>query len=185
MRKTNLLLLTTIILGAVALRLVPHPPNFAPIAALALFAGATLERRGSAFLVALSAMLLSDLALELWNGTGFHGAMPAVYGSFALTVWLGSALKKRRNLVMVPASSLTASILFFVATNFEVWLEGSLYPRTLPGLLACYTAAVPFFRWTAIGDLAYTAAFFGVYAVARRLLWKEQLSSCSGVSSTR
>jgi hypothetical protein len=185
MGRTNGLMLIAIILGGAALRLVPHPPNFAPIAALALFAGATFERRRSAFLVALGAMLLSDLALEAWNGTGFHAQMPAVYGSFAAAVLLGSTLRGRRNFVTVPASSLAASVLFFVSTNFEVWLDGSLYPRSWQGLVACYAAAVPFFRWTAAGDLAYTAVFFGVYAVARRFLWREPFSPCSGVPGTR
>lgn len=163
-------LATSLILVAALLRLVPHPPNVAPVTALALFAGATLGRRLAAFLVPLTAMLLSDSLLELLTGQGFHPHMPAVYGSFALVVWLGGWLEGRLRPGRVAAFSVAASTIFYLVTNFAVWAAGTMYPHTAAGLLACYVAALPFYSLSLAGDLAFAALMFSAYsALARRL----------------
>jgi hypothetical protein len=150
------------ILAAAASRLLPHPPNFAPIAAMALFGGACFADRRAAFLVPLAAMFLSDLAL------GWHRTLPVVYGSFVVIVCLGGWLRERRTAVPIAAAALTASVLFFVLTNFGVWALGSLYPHTREGLLACYVAAIPFFHNTVLGDALYATVLFGGLALAEK-----------------
>lgn len=158
----------TIILIAVMLRLLPHPANVAPIAAMALFGGAYLNKK-YALIVPLVAMFVSDLFL------GFHNTMPFVYGSFLLIGLVGMGLRARRTAVNVLLASMLSSILFFVITNFGVWLVGSLYPKTLSGLLLCYSYALPFFRNTIIGDLLYTGVFFGGYEVFIHYLRAQQI----------
>src|SRR3954454_17237153 len=136
------------VLAAAALRLVPHPPNFTPIGAMALFSGAYLARRGAiAFVAPLAALFLSDVVL------GFYHGMATVYFSVALIVLLGSFALRRVSAIRVGAAAITSSVLFFVVTNFGMWLFSGLYPRTLPGLEACYVAAIPFFQNTVGGDL--------------------------------
>lgn len=151
-------------LAAAATRLLPHPPNFTPIAAMALFGGAHFANPLAAFAVPLSAMFLSDLLL----GFGLHPVMPFVYGSFAFTVCLGRWLRARRLPLAVGVAALSGSVVFFVVTNLGVWLVGDLYPRTLDGLVTCYIAAIPFFRNTLAGDAGYTVALFGGFALAQR-----------------
>src|SRR3990172_7431795 len=137
---------TKVILGMIALaaasRLIPHLPNFTPIGAIALLGGALFANRVAAFGVPLAALLLSDALI------GFHSGMPVVYGCFALTVCIGFRLRQRRSFARVAGATLAASWLFFLVTTFAVWVfgHGRLYPMTLEGLVACYVAAIPFFR---------------------------------------
>ena len=167
--EPRLLLLITLMLLAAFSRLIPHPPNFAPIGALALFGGACFASRRLAVGLPLLAMLLSDLALGLLAGhplQGFHALMPFVYGSFALSVGLGIWLRKHQRAVLpLAAATLTGSVLFFAITNFGVWLTG-YYGYTWQGLGACYLAAVPFFHNTLLGDAVYVSALFGGLALA-------------------
>jgi len=162
--RTRILALLAAILGAAALRLVPHPPNFAPIAAMALFGGAYLGRRSLAFVAPLAAMLLSDLLL------GFHPYMWATYLGVALIVLIGWAVQQRIAPVRVGVAAVASSLLFFLLTNFAVWLQSGFYPPTLAGLTACYVAAIPFFQNTLAGDLFYAALLFGGFAVMERLI---------------
>lgn len=154
-----------IIMFAVVLRLIPHPPNFAPIAAMALFGGCYLDKR-YALIVPFVAMFFSDLFI------GFHGTMLFVYGSFLITGLIGIWLKKHKSAQFVFGASLVSSTLFFLITNFGVWLMGELYPGTITGLFESYTMAVPFFRNTLIGDLFYVGLFFGGYELALMFLRK-------------
>jgi uncharacterized protein DUF6580 len=154
------LTLLSMTLAAALSRLIPHPPNFAPIGALALFGGACFSSRRAAFAVPLAALFLSDLVL------GLHVLIPAVYGSFAMIVLLGFWLRRRRKVLPIACASLVASVLFFVVTNFAVWVVGSSYPKTWDGLVVCYLAAVPFFHNTLLGDATYVVALFGGLALA-------------------
>ena len=161
--RTRLLAITAAILGAAALRLVPHPPNFTPIGAMALFSGAYLGRRGAIALAApLGALLLSDLVL------GFYHGMPTVYFSVALIVLLGGLALRRVSPIRVGTAAIASSVLFFVITNLGMWLFSGFYPRTLAGLKACYIAAIPFFQNTVAGDLIYSAVLFGGFALLER-----------------
>ncbi|MBI4097882.1 MAG: hypothetical protein HY426_02475 [Candidatus Levybacteria bacterium] len=159
----KIILPLVIIAFGVLLRLIPHPPNFAPIGAMALFGGAYLSKK-YALIIPLIALFASDIVI------GLHSTMPFVYLSFILIGLLGIWLKKRKNLPSVIGSAIFSSILFFVITNFGVWLVGNLYPRTLDGLIRCFYLALPFFRNTVIGDLIYVGLFFGSFELALRVL---------------
>ena len=145
------------VLMAAALRLLPHYPNFTPVAAIALFGGAYFSNKKIAFLIPLLAMLISDLFL------GFHSTMWAVYLSFALIVFIGFSIKKNMKISSIFLASISSSVLFFIITNFAVWISGGIYPLNIMGLGECFTAAIPFFNYTMIGDLFYVGVFFGAF----------------------
>jgi uncharacterized protein DUF6580 len=154
--------LMAMILGAALSRLVPHPPNFAPIGAMALFGGAYFSDRRLASLVPFAAMLCSDLIL------GFYSHMEWVYGSFALTVCIGSWLQSRRGAWRIAGAGLAASTLFFLLTNFGEWVDGVLYAKSFAGLVSCYLAAIPFFGNTLLSDGLYSLVLFGGFALLER-----------------
>ncbi|MBI3956500.1 MAG: hypothetical protein HY340_00730 [Candidatus Kerfeldbacteria bacterium] len=156
-RTSTLLAITLILLGA-ATRFLPHPANVAPIAAIALFSGAAL-RRWYAFVVPVAAMIVSDAVI------GFHSIIWATWGSFALSGVIGFWIRRRLTPTRVIAGSLASSVLFSLITNWAVWAYTPLYDKTLAGLGASYVAAIPFFRNTVLGDLFYTGALFGLYAL--------------------
>ena len=161
---TRLIALLCAIAAAAALRLFPHPPNFSPIDAMALFSGAYLARRWMAFVAPLAALLLSDLVL------GFYDGMATVYATVALIVVIGWWLSPRRSVGRTAAAALASSVIFFAITNFGMWLSSGFYPHTAAGLAACYTAAIPFFQNTVAGDLFYTVLLFGGFSIAERIL---------------
>lgn len=144
-------------------RIVPHPPNFAPVGAIALFGGAVLPAPWGIG-IPVAALALSDAAV-----LGFYPGAIWVYGSFVLISLLGMALLRHRTVFRIAGTSLGASIIFFIVTNLGEWF-GPLYPHTLAGLRQDYIAAIPFFRNTAISDLGYSLALFGIYASALRLV---------------
>ena len=151
--------LLAMILAAAMSRLIPHPFNFTPIGALALFGGAQFADKRAAILVPLAALFLSDLVI------GLYPHMEWVYLNFALTACLGFWLRRRRSMWRITAASLAASVLFFVVTDFGEWLNGALYAKSLTGLLACYVAAIPFFPNSLLGDGFYTLTLFGGFAL--------------------
>ena len=147
---------------AAASRLLPHPPDFTPLAALALFGGAYFSDRRLAFAVPLVALLLTDLLL------GLHDTMPFVYLGFVATVLIGFALRGRVRVLPVAAAAVLSSVLFFAITNFGVWMVGNLYPHDATGLLTAYVAAIPFFQNSLLGDFLYAGLLFGGMALAER-----------------
>ena len=148
------------ILVAAASKFVPHPVNFAPIGAIALFAGAHFVSKRAAFLVPLLALLIGDLV------TGLHSLIPFVYGCFALNVLLGFWIKRHQSTSRVLAATLIGAGIFFLVTNFGSWIAYDTYPKTAPGLLACYAAGIPYFINSILGDLFYVAVLFGALAFA-------------------
>jgi hypothetical protein len=178
--RTRLGVAITIIASAVVMRLVPHIPNFAPMTAAALFGAAYLPKR-YALLTPLIALAVSDYLLlyispfsqPVFNFSHVHapGAMLNdttlwVWGSFMVSALLGLLLRHKAGALKIGAVSLAASLQFFLITNFGVWAAGA-YARNLSGLGASYIAGLPFLRWTMLGDLFYTACFFGLYAYVR------------------
>ncbi|PIQ84124.1 MAG: hypothetical protein COV75_03945 [Candidatus Omnitrophica bacterium CG11_big_fil_rev_8_21_14_0_20_63_9] len=151
------LILSLTVLGIVS-RLIPHPWNATPVMAIALFAGTYLPRRW-AIVLPLAILAVTDVVL-LW-----HNTVPFTWAAFALTGALGWWVRQRVTAGRIAAAGLMGSVSFFLISNFGVWLVGELYPRTLDGLWQCYVAAIPFFRGTFFGDLTFTAALFGGYAL--------------------
>ena len=153
-----------------ASRFLPHPPNVACLGALGLFAGCYLSGR-RAYLIPFAALLLSDLGGQLFGfaGLGFYNpiTMIAVYAAAMAAVPVGRWMSKQDGLLKYPAGSLAVSTLFFVVSNFGVWL-GPWYPATLESLFACYANAVPFFGYTIAGDLIFTGVLFGTWELSRR-----------------
>src|SRR5947209_10697567 len=139
MRAARFAVLLGLVLVAAASRLVPHPPNLTPIAAMALFGGAYFPDKRAAYLVPLAAMFLSDLVL------GLHRGWPVVYGSFMLIVCIGFWLRWRRTALRVACAAAASSLLFFVVTNFDVWARGSLYLKMSEELLADDVTVVPIY----------------------------------------
>ncbi len=169
--RVRFLVLLGMMAAAAASRLLPHPPNMTPIAAMALLGGACFVDRRAALAVPLGAMLASDIALGLLDddlSLVFGPMLVVVYGCFALIVCLGFLLRGRRRPLRVASATLASSVLFFVVTNLGVWALGALYPRTSAGLVACFVAAIPFFRNTLAGDAAFALALFGGLAAAER-----------------
>jgi len=161
----NILIGSTLILAAALSRLLPHPDNFTPIAAMALAGGVYLEKR-FALIVPLAALVISDFFI------GFHNTILFVYGSFVLIGFMGLWLKSHKKFSPVLGTALLSSTLFFVITNFGVWLTGGgwFYPRTWQGLIECYSMAIPFFRNTLAGDLVFTGVLFGLFELSLRSL---------------
>jgi len=165
------LVLVGIIGVAAASRLVPHLPNVTPLVAMALFGGAVFTSKRAAFLIPLAAMLFSDVAIGLVAGDlsrGLHAMMPFVYGSFVAITALGFLVRRRRSAGPIACATVTASTLFFVVTNFGVWMATSLYPKTLAGLLSCYVAGLPYLRNAVLGDGVFAFLLFGTLALAER-----------------
>lgn len=166
--------LALIILLAALSRLIPHPPNFAPIGAMALFGAAYFAQRHLSLLIPIIGMWLSDLVLNnviygqyfdhfVWFYDGFY----FTYGAFILIGLTGFRLLKSVKVQTVVIGSFSASILFFLISNFGVWFSGTMYPKDLNGLMACYTAAIPFFKNTLMGDLVYCGVLFGSFELAQ------------------
>jgi hypothetical protein len=165
--KENLLYRTLLALAiialAAALRIAPHPWNFTPVGAMALFSGGIIRDRRLAFFFPVLALFVGDIFI------GFHRLMPVVYASFLVSVAIGFWLRDRRSLGRITAATLLGAIQFFLVTNFAVWAFGLSYPRNSAGLLACYVAGIPFFWNTLAGDAVYATLLFGGFALAERL----------------
>ncbi|HEY8399702.1 MAG TPA: DUF6580 family putative transport protein [Cytophagaceae bacterium] len=170
-KKVNLrvgVLITLILLAAFS-RLIPHPLNFSPLGAIALFGAAHFSRKWQAFLIPLAATLISDFFITKfiyageynWLYEGFYWQYICYVAIFAL----GFVLFSKVTLSRVLFGAVGASILFFVISNFGTWASMSLYPKSIEGLMACYTAAIPFYANTLLGDLVYSGVLFGSFAL--------------------
>jgi len=169
------LVLTGLIVAAALSRLLPHPPNFSPVEAIALFGGAYFASRQMALVVPIVALLLSDLVLGAMLGASYAGYIGgisfwSVYACIALSTVLGFGLRGRATGTRLLGYSLAGSVLFFLVTNFAAWSASPFYPQTPAGLMASFVAGVPFFKWTLLGTLAYAALLFGGFALLRRRL---------------
>jgi hypothetical protein len=157
------ILAAVMIILAAVLRIVPHPWNFTPIGAMALFSGAIFRDRRVAFLFPLVALFAGDLFV------GLHRLIPVVYASFLLSVLIGTWLANRRTVLRIGGAVFLGAFQFFLVTNFGVWQLFATYPHTSAGLAACYIAGLPFFANALAGDAFYATLFFGVFALAEHL----------------
>jgi hypothetical protein len=167
MHRESLIIRTMVILATIALaallRVMPHPWNFTPVGAMALFSGAVVKDRRLAFLFPLAALFVGDIFV------GFHKLMPLVYASFLIDVALGYWIRDRRTVARIGGVTLLGAIQFFLVTNFGVWafLEG--WSHTAAGLATCYLTGLPLLLNTLAGDALYALLLFGGFALAERL----------------
>lgn len=148
-------LVVFILVAIIFSRLIPHIPNLVPLMGLALFAGYYLKNSKWALLAPLVAMLISDFFI------GFHSTMWAVYSSLLIGSLLSIKGIKSFNLLKIGGYAVLSSLIFFVITNFAVWLDGFLYERTFNGLIECFVMAIPFYKTTFIAEIVGTLVLFG------------------------
>ena len=155
--------ITGIVLAAAVLRIVPHPMNFTPIGALALFGGAYFSSKRAAVAVPLLSLVAGDIF------TGFHWLIPYVYASFLVSVAIGFWLRRKKSASRIGAATVAGAIQFFLVSNFALWASSiGSYPKNLSGLAECYIAGLPLFWNTLAGDAFYVALLFGGMALAEK-----------------
>lgn len=150
-------ILIALIIAVSLYRIFPHPHNITPIMALALFAGTYFEKRWMAFAVPLTSMLLADLFL------GFHNTILFVYAAMAIAVVIGFWLHNRVSSLKVLGATISSSLVFFIISNFGVWLVSGYYSKTWTGLIECYTMGLPFLQRSMMGDLLFSGVLFLSY----------------------
>ena len=154
-------LITGIVLAAAALRMIPHPMNFAPIGALALFGGAYFSSKRTAVAVPLLSLVAGDIL------TGFHRLIPYVYASFLVSVAIGFWLRRKKSAWRIGGATVAGAIQFFLITNFALWASSiGNYPKNAGGLAECYIAGLPLFWNPLTGDAFYVVLLFGGMALA-------------------
>ncbi|MDD3284289.1 MAG: hypothetical protein PHZ07_01715 [Patescibacteria group bacterium] len=147
--RDKIIFASLLILLAIFSRLIPHLPNFTPIAAISIFISAYISKKY--FWLPILALFLSDIFI----GTYDIKLMSVVYISFIIIGFFGYFLREKRNIFRILGVSFFGSLFFFLTTNFAVWITSSWYERSLFGLLNCYAFAIPFFRNMVIGDIYY------------------------------
>lgn len=153
---------TLIALGA-ATRFLPHPANLTAVGATAIFAGVVFPKRWGIWLPLLI-MIVSDVFI------GWHKLVLFTWGSMALYVLLGWAMRKRKKTGAIVAATIIGSTQFFLITNWAVWQFETMYPHTFSGLLASYVAGLPFYRNMLVGDVVYVGILFGLFALAQQFV---------------
>jgi len=149
------------VVATAAIRTIPHPMNFAPFGALALFSGAYFSSKRTAFAVPLLSLIAGDVF------TGFHRLTLYVYASFLVSVSIGFWLRRKKSALRIGGATIAGSIQFFLITNFAMWASSiGNYPKNAGGLVACYIAGLPLFGNTLAGDAFYAALLFGGIALA-------------------
>ena len=173
MKKSNLLLIILVSAIILAARLIPHVPNFSPLAAVLLFAGVYAKNK-KYLILPLIALFISDIFL------GFYKLeiMLAVYGSLLLIGLIGLLVKRHKHILNIATASLASALVFFLVTNFAVWYFGTWYSHDLNGLILCYNLAIPFFKNTLISSVLYSSLLFGSYE-SLKYLAKEKILSTS------
>lgn len=147
-----------LIAAGILVRMLPHPANFTPLTALSIFSGAVLSP-GIALTVPLIVMIASDILI------GPHPLFWLTWGSFFLTVLIGLWVRRKRGVARIFFGTVAGSVLFFVVTNLGVFLFQDMYTKDLPGLIQCYLMALPFFGNSFLGDIFYSAVFFGIFGL--------------------
>ena len=166
---TYLVILAVLIALGVAGRLLPHPPNFTPMAAIALFAGFIFMKKYMAVVAVVAVMLLTDyFAFGYLSPDWFASkSMMVVYLALLFPIVFRGFLQKKLGVLRIAGAALASSTVFFVATNFAVWVFSPMYEKTWAGLVLCYTMAIPFFQNTIAGDIMWSGIVFGSYFALR------------------
>jgi hypothetical protein len=171
-----------IILFAAISRLIPHPVNFAPIGGMALFGAAYYNKKYWALIIPVLSMWLSDLIVNnvvygqyfdhfVW----FYQGCYWTYSAFVLITLVGFFILRQIKVINLLAATLSASLIFYLVSNFGVWFSTEMYPKNMAGLMACYGAGLPFLKNTLLGDMAYTSILFATFEYAQRSIPALQL----------
>lgn len=147
------------VLVAVAVRFMPHPWSFTPVAAALLFFGARGSRKQ--IWIPFALLAVSDVVLtKLVYHFPFYWDNYVTWAWYAAILWLGTNLRDKVSPVRVIGAALASSTSFFLISNFTTWASMDMYPKTREGLMACYAAALPFYNRSVEGDLLFTCAMF-------------------------
>lgn len=162
------LLITGLIVLAVLSRLVEHPHNFTPLAAIALFGAAFFNNKKWALIIPVLAWWLSDLLLNATIYAGYETTLLASYQlwsflSIALIAVAGYFILRKISFKNIIGSAFAAAVIFFIISNFGVWLTGTMYPMNISGLISCYVAGIPFFHWSLLGNIFYLGLMVSIY----------------------
>lgn len=147
---------------ALVSRIVPHAPNWTAVGALALWSGTLLRHKGLSLMLPVLVLFLSDLIL------GFHPTMAWVYLGFLCVGLMGLWIKPQQGLKTVLPGSFLGTLIFFVVSNFGVWVSGGLYPMTQEGLIACFVLAIPFVWSQLAADFFFNGLYFAAYRFFKR-----------------
>jgi hypothetical protein len=158
-----------LIIFAIATRFLPHPPNFTAVIAVGIFAGFLFKNKIFAYVLPIIAMIASDLIL------GFHSTIWAVYFALILAAIIGTQIKKA-NIGNVALSSLISAVIFFIITNFAVWMSGIMYPNNIAGLISCYISGIPFFGYTLLSAMIYSLILFELYSLAEKYILSRNIN---------
>lgn len=151
-----------LVLVGIGGRLVPHPPNFTPVDAIALYSGVWMPSIWVGMALPVAIMAVSDLLI------GWHSLWIYTWGAMMMGAVLGYYWLRTDRILSVIALPVLQSTVFFIVTNFGVWLNG-YYGYTLSGLWECYVAAIPFYHYQVLGAIVYSFLFWVVeYAFFRR-----------------
>lgn len=188
MKKSTIILVTVAATLAIGLRLIEGPMhNFSAMGALAVLCGAVVRPTWLGLLIPLAARLLTDSVLQLQTGHGWYGSILFDYAAYAGSFGIGYMIRPQRA-VSALGAGLLAAVSFFVVSNVGVWClphEGMyLYPRTLAGLVDCFTQAIPFAKGTFYGDIGFTLAFFGMMNLLPGLLTSSESSKLKPMSES-
>ncbi len=169
-----------LVILAVGFRFLPHPSNFTPLLAIFIFSSGFFRNKWWAVLFPLSVMFISDLLVNnimyraYFDGFVllYHGAVWTYIAMTALSL-LSIPLLEKFTFTRTLWSGVVASVLFYVISNFGVWFSGALYPKTVQGLITCYTMALPFFKNTLISTLLFVSAMYGItyYVEKKKWIW--------------
>ena len=177
--KNNFYFVLGLILIAAFARIIPHYPNFTPLCAIALFGGKYFNNKYIAYLLPLLAIWFSDILINnfilnnYFDGfTLFYSGFYWQYGSFILITLIGRKTLKNISFLRLLGISISSSLLFFIISNFGVWISSSFYSKDIFGLVACYVAAIPFYYGTLFGTIFYSFFLFGSYEFLSRKLYK-------------
>lgn len=177
--------IAVLIFSAAFCRIIPHMPNFSPLAAIGLFGAARFVKKWQAFLIPITAIWLSDLFINnviygqyypkfTWFYEGFYWQ----YGSYLLITLAGIFIFKKLSAKRVMAGVIIATAIFFLVSNFGSWIGKPTYPQNVGGLITCYIAGIPFLKGTLLGDLCYSAVLFGSFALAQLRFPVLQIAYC-------
>lgn len=173
MNNKRLIVAVIVVLFLVFARILPHPLNFTPVGAMALLLGSKFKKGYFGIVLVIVSYVISDVFVNglLYNSWSVNYFLKPTtwifYSIFMLYFVAGKYIVRGNKTVTIAGASILSSILFFVLSNLLVFLSSSLYPKTISGLVQCYTLAIPFFNNTIAGDLVFSALFFGIFSLAK------------------